>query len=151
MVIIMEEQELRKRVNELLINQRLAVLSSNMNDQPYPSLVAFAHTEDLQTLFFATLRSSKKYENIKKNPKISMLIDNRRNSPSDIADATAVSVFGTASEIDDKDNPNMNMYLRKHPYLKDFIDMPDCALLKIKVEKLKVISNFQNLDILEID
>ena len=150
MVIIMEEQELRKRVNELLINQRLAVLSSNMNDQPYPSLVAFAHTEDLQTLFFATLRSSKKYENIKSNPKISMLIDNRGNSPKDISNAIAVSVFGTVSEINSEDEKVRDIYLGKHPYLKDFIEMQDCALLKIKVDEVKVVSNFQNVDTLLI-
>ena len=102
-VMILDEYELRKRVNELLFNQRLAVLSSNMKDQPYPSLIAFAHTNDLQNLFFTTLRNSNKYKNIKNNPKISILIDNRGNSPSDISDAIAVSVFGTASEIDIND------------------------------------------------
>jgi general stress protein 26 len=147
----MDEYELRKRVNELFNDQRLAVLSSNMKDQSYPNLVAFVHTEDLKNLFFATLRSSIKYENIKNNPKISMLIDNRGNSPSDISEAIAVSVFGNASEIDREDELSMDIYLRKHPYLKDFIEMPDCALLKIQVEKFKVISNFQNVDILLID
>ena len=147
----MEESELKKKVSELLSNQRLAVLSSNMNDQPYPSLIAFAHTDDLQNLFFATLRNSKKYENIKNNPKVSMLIDNRGNSPSDISDAIAVSAFGKVSETDIKDKHCIALYLDKHPYLKEFLDLPDCALLKIKVERLNVISHFQNLDILEFD
>ncbi|WP_455391604.1 pyridoxamine 5'-phosphate oxidase family protein [[Eubacterium] cellulosolvens] len=146
----MEEQELRKRVNELLIDQRLAVLSSTMNDQPYPSLVAFAHSDNLQYLFFATLRHSNKYRNIKNNPKISMLIDNRGNSPSDFAEAIAVSVFGTASEMDSSIDQCMDIFLKKHPYLKDFLEMQDCALLKVKVEKFKVISNFQNVDVLVI-
>jgi general stress protein 26 len=146
----MEETELRKKVNDLFSDQRLAVLSSNMNDQPYPSLVAFAHTDDLKNLFFATLRDSNKYKNIINNPKISMLIDNRGNSTSDFSDAIAVSVFGIASEIDAETDKIMNIYLTKHPYLKNFIEMHGCALLKIKVEKFKVISNFQNEDILEL-
>lgn len=146
----MEENELKIRLNELLGEQRLAVLSSNMNDQPYPSLIAFAHTKDLKSLFFATLRNSNKYENIRNNPKISMLIDNRGNSPTDISNAIAVSVFGTISDFNCEDEQGMDLYLNKHPYLKNFIDMPDCTLLKIKVKQFKVVSNFQDVDMLVI-
>ena len=147
----MEKNELRRRLKELLTNQRLAVLSSNMNDQPYPSLIAFAHTDDLKNIFFATLRKSIKYENITNNPKISMLIDNRRNSPSDIAEALAVSVFGTASEIDCNVDQCKDVFVKKHPYLKEFIAKPDCALLRFKIEKFTVVSNFQNVDTLLIE
>lgn len=148
--MILDEHELKKVVIDILTGQRLAVLSSNMNDQPYPSLIAFAHSEDLRNLFFATLRNSKKYENIKNNPKVSMLIDNRGNSPSDISDAIAVSVFGKASETDIKDEHCVALYLNKHPYLKEFLSMPDCALLKIEVKKYQLVSNFQNVDTLLI-
>jgi general stress protein 26 len=151
LVKIMEEFEIRNKVNELLSDQRLAVLSSNMKDQPYPSLVAFGQSDDLKNIFFATLRNSNKYENIKNNPKISMLIDNRGNSPSDISDAIAVSMFGVASKIDCQDEQCRDIFLGKHPYLKKFLDMPDCVLIKIKVEKYKVITNFQNEDELKID
>ena len=147
----MDENELRSRINELFTGQRLAVLSSNMNDQPYPSLIAFAHTDDLKNILFATLRNSNKYENIKNNPKISMLIDNRGNSPEDISDAIAVSVFGTVSEVDSEVDKCMGIYLDKHPYLKEFLEMADCALLKINIDQFKVVSNFQSVDTLSID
>jgi len=146
----MKKNELKKRLNELLTDQRLAVLSSNMKGRPYPNLIAFAHTDDLKYLFFATLRNSIKYTNIKNDPKISMLIDNRGNLPSDISKAIAVSVFGTAAEIDCEDENCMDVYLKKHPYLKDFLNMPGCALLKIKVERFQVVSNFQNVETLQI-
>jgi general stress protein 26 len=147
----MKEHELKERLNELFSDQRLAVLSSNLNDQPYPSLIAFAHTDDLKYLYFATLRNSIKYSNIKDNPKISMLVDNRGNSPSDISEAIAVSVFGFAKETDCEDQDCHDIYLRKHPYLKEFISMPDCALIKIKVEKFKLVSNFQDVETLQMD
>jgi general stress protein 26 len=146
----MEERELREKVNDLLTEQRLAVLSSYMKDQPYPNLIAFVHTNNLKNLYFATLKNSIKYTNIKDNPKISLLVDNRDNTPTDISEAIALSVFGTISEIDCKDEQCKDIYLRKHPYLKDFLEMPDCALLKIIVEKYLIVSNFQNVNILNI-
>ena len=144
----MEEVELKSRINKLLADQRLAVLSSNMDDQPYTNLIAFAHTDDLKNILFATLRNSNKFENIKNNPKISMLIDNRGNSPEDISDAIAVSVFGTVSEVNSEVDKCMGIYLDKHPYLKDFLELADCALLKININKFRVVSNFQNVDTL---
>lgn len=147
----MEEPELKKKLIVLLNEQRLAVLSSNKDDQPYPSLIAFAHTDDLKYIFFATLRNSNKYKNIKNNPKASLLIDNRENTPLDIYNAIAVSVFGTVSEIETSDKGFNEIFLKKYPYLKDFLEMEDCSILKIKVDKYIVISKFQNKDILIIN
>jgi hypothetical protein len=45
---------MRKDLQELFITQPLAVLSTQSEGQPYASLVAFATSEDLKALFFAT-------------------------------------------------------------------------------------------------
>jgi general stress protein 26 len=150
-VTILDDDDLKRMINKLLAEQRLAVLSSYMDDQPYPNLIAFVHTNDLKNIFFATLRSTKKYENIKNNPYVSMLIDNRGNSPSDFTEAIAVSIFGTVAENDFKDNECINIYLKKHPYLKDFLNIPDCALLKIKIDKFKVVSDFQKVNTILVE
>jgi len=141
----MNDDELKRNLQDLFNDQKLAVLSSNKENQPYPSLIAFTCTEDLKNFIFATLRNSNKFNNIMNNPQVSLLIDNRENQPSDFSNSMAVSVFGLAEEIKEDLNLYKNLYLEKHPYLEDFIRLSDCALLKIHVKKYSIVSQFQKV------
>ena len=68
---------------KLLRAQPLAVLSTQQEGQPYASLVAFVSSDDLTRLYFATIRSTRKFANIMKDSRVAMLIDNRSNNPAD--------------------------------------------------------------------
>jgi len=37
------------------------------------------------------------------------------------------------------------LYLSKHPYLKEFVSSPTCALLRMDVETYYVVRQFQNV------
>jgi hypothetical protein len=39
----------------------------------------------------------------------------------------------------------LNIYLAKHPHLKEFVSSPTCALIKVRVQKYYVVSKFQNV------
>jgi hypothetical protein len=58
--------QLKKILKELFLSQPLAVLATQFNGQPYGNLVAFAATEDLRGLLFATARGTRKFANITK-------------------------------------------------------------------------------------
>lgn len=141
----MNDNKLRRNLWDLFNDQKLAVLSSNKENQPYPNLIAFTCTEDLKSFIFATLRNSNKFNNIMNNPQVSLLIDNRENQPSDFSNSMAVSIFGMAEEIKENLNLYKNLYLKKHPYLEDFVQLSDCALLRIKVDKYSIVSQFQKV------
>lgn len=66
-------------INPLLMSQHLTVLATYYNGQPYNNLVAFAVTEDLKHIFFVTSKNTRKYDNIRENKKVAMLIDSRKN------------------------------------------------------------------------
>jgi nitroimidazol reductase NimA-like FMN-containing flavoprotein (pyridoxamine 5'-phosphate oxidase superfamily) len=66
--------ELKQTVGKLFSTQKLAVLSSIGNEEPYASLVAFATTDDLKYIVFATTRSTRKYANLSSESKAGMLI-----------------------------------------------------------------------------
>ena len=140
---MLEEQQ-KKQLYELFLKQRFAVIATQTSNQPYTSLVAFSSTEDLSLLFFATLRQTRKYESILQNTKISMLIDNRQNLSSDIKNAIAVTIVGNASEIKDDRQRFMEIHLKKHPYLKDFLLDSNCALIGLSVEKISIVRQFIN-------
>ena len=138
--------QLKRRVAELFDSQKFAVLSTHSAGQPYASLVAFAETQDLRHLLFATTRSTRKYVNIKSDARVAMLMDSRSNRDSDISNAIAVTATGTAEEGDQKNgDPFLNTYLTKHPHLKDFVNSPSCALIRMKVDVYYLVSKFQSV------
>jgi nitroimidazol reductase NimA-like FMN-containing flavoprotein (pyridoxamine 5'-phosphate oxidase superfamily) len=141
-----EVEEVWTIIRELLESQRLAVLSTQGKEQPYSNLVAFAVTPDLRYLIFATTRATRKYANLKTEPRVSVLIDNRSNQEIDFSEASAVTVLGTATEALDSDRGKyLRHYLNKHPYLKEFVTAPSCALMRVKVEKFIVVTQFQEV------
>jgi heme iron utilization protein len=142
----MVEPETKKLVQDLVAGQPLAVLSTHQAGQPYSNLVAFAADPNLENIFFATTRATRKFANIIADPRVALLIDNRANQEADFAEAAALTVLGSAREVHgpEKDQ-GLELYLAKHPYLHDFVSAPTCALLKVKVAKFILVSQFQEV------
>lgn len=142
---------LKQILGDLFSAQKLAGLSSYGHGQPYASLVAFAATEDLKHIIFATTRSTRKYENLTSESKVALLIDNRSNEEKDFSHAVAVTALGKAEEIRGPERDVfLEMYLNKHPHLKEFVLSPSCALLKVNIQKYYVVQRFQNVQELHI-
>ena len=75
------------------------MLATQGDTYPYNTLVGYAFTKDLRFLLFATMRHTRKYGNIVKHPRVSMLIDSRKNYVSDFKDAIALTVVGKAVKV----------------------------------------------------
>ena len=137
---------LKQQLKNLLFSQPLAVLATQDKGKPYGSLVAFAVTDDLKHLLFATTRSTRKYTNLSKNLKVAMVIDNRSNRVDDFYKAIAATATGTIEELKGKGKERyLKLYLSKHPYLKEFVSSPTCAFLRVKVDTYYIVSRFQNV------
>jgi nitroimidazol reductase NimA-like FMN-containing flavoprotein (pyridoxamine 5'-phosphate oxidase superfamily) len=133
-------------IRALLESQRLAVLSTQDHIQPYSNLMAFAATPDLKYLLFATSRATRKYANLLNNAQVSILIDNRTNEAADFAEAAAVTVLGQAKEMQGTELKQLlSVYLDRHPYLRDFVTSPTCALFRVNVERYILVTRFQDV------
>lgn len=145
------KEEIYQKIHDLFSAQKFAVLSTNKNGQPYSNLVAFASTPDIKTLYFATTRATRKYANISSDARVALFIDSRTNRSSDFSTAIAVSATGTTEELGrDERQQALEIYLAKHPELKDFVLSPTCALLKVTVSAYSVVSRFQNVQELRV-
>jgi len=140
------EQE-KKLIRELFAQQRFAVIATQGSNEPYTSLVAFSASDDLSHLIFATLRKTRKYTNILQNAKVSILIDNRENVSADVENAIAVTAVGNAHEICLKKQRFIDIHLKKHPYLSEFLQDKNCALINLSVEKYYLVHQFQQITI----
>lgn len=139
------ENSMWAELTNLLRSQRLAVLSTHDRGQPYASLVAFAASEDLKTLVFATSRTTRKYHNLARDARVAMLIDNRTNTELDFHAATAATVVGSAREVEKTAGRARTVYLARHPYLEGFVNSESCALVELTVEKYLVVNRFQTV------
>ncbi len=133
-------------MQELFRDQKLAVLATQEPGQPYLSLMAFAATEDLTSLIVATYRETRKYRNIMNAPRVSLLVDSRTNQAEDFSEALAVTILGEAREVEQEEKPQfLELFLGRHPQLRDFATSPECALLKVKVSKYYLVRRFQEV------
>lgn len=147
----MDKKEELKKIKYLFESQILGVIATDNNGQPYVNLVAFAYTKDLKNIIFATKKNTTKYKNIIKNAKISILIDNRQNTPSDFEKAVSLTALGDATEITLNTTFYKKVFLNKHPNLLSFIDSSDSALVKIQVEKYQYVNKFQDIINIEMN
>ncbi|MEJ2110559.1 MAG: pyridoxamine 5'-phosphate oxidase family protein [Acidobacteriota bacterium] len=146
-----ENSELKTLLKKLFSSQLLAVLGTQSPSGPYGNLVAFAETDDLKKLLFATTRSTRKYKNLIENPEVAMVIDNRSNHEDDFHEAVAVTATGFAKELHGTERDELQgVFLQKHKYLVDFVASPTCAFLYLDVKTYYIVQRFQNVTELDI-
>lgn len=141
-----DELQLRKLLRELFRSQLFAALATQQLTRPHNNLVAFAATDDLKNIIFATRRATNKYSNLLSNNNVSVLIDNRTNRDSDFRNAVAVTAIGAAEEVRESESESLlSLYLIKHHNLEKFVHSPESALFKIKVKRYYAVRNFQEV------
>jgi nitroimidazol reductase NimA-like FMN-containing flavoprotein (pyridoxamine 5'-phosphate oxidase superfamily) len=140
-------EETRRSVRELLRSQRFAVLSTESETGPYCSLIAFWAADDLSHVVFATMRATRKFNFLVTHPRVALLVDDRSNRNTDISEGTAVTATGTAREMTDDSarSAAAQVFVAKHPGLASFVASPGCALVRVDVDVLYVVTQFQNV------
>lgn len=133
-------------LKELCAGQPLAVLATDAGNSPYTSLVAIAVTPDLRQLYFATLRATRKWSNLTRNHHVSLLIDNRSNQVTDFSRAAAATILGSAEELSGTElESGLAIFLRRHPHLAEFTASPSCALFRVQIASIYLVTRFQNV------
>lgn len=141
-----DNEKLREATRNVFNQQLLAVLATHEQGQPHTSLVGFVASEDLSMLFFATERSTRKFTNLQADPRVSLLIDTRTHTATDFSTATAITVYGQASEVQGSLKQRyVDHYLQRLPQLRDFVLSPTCALVMVKVDKYSIVTRFKQV------
>ena len=65
--------------------------------------------------------------------------------------ATAVSAEAEVKEINEEKEKLKKLLLEKHPELFDFLNEPNCELLKLEVKKYYYVDNFNNKQVLSFE
>jgi heme iron utilization protein len=126
---------------------RFAVLATSEEGRPYASLIAFAFTPDRQTVIFTTSKATRKYRNLTEQPSVSIIVDNRSQTPEDLNSAEAVTLTGTAIPVRGgaRRKEYYKIFTAKHPQLVDFVNKPDTALIKMVIKEAIHVTRFQHV------
>lgn len=123
-------------VRRLLRTQRFAVLATSSGAGPHASLIAFAAVDDGEGLVFITPRDSAKYRNLRSNPNVSLVIDERPGSGGAIEGACGVTVTGTVRSVSVAEAGTASaVFLRRHRNFRRYLKEEDVVLLRIDVNR----------------
>lgn len=126
---------------------RFAVLATSDKGKPYTSLIAFALTPDRHTLIFATPKATSKYKNIKSEPAVSILLDNRSQDAEDFHSAQAITLLGTAKEVRTaaQKAEYRQILVNRQPELAAFIEEPGTSLIAVTIRQAVHVERFQKV------
>jgi hypothetical protein len=129
-----------------------AVLATESDAQPYTSLVAYALTPDAKGLIFITPRSTRKFMNILKNDRVSLLLDTRKNTPEDYMSAESITILGRARPLrkSEKWRVLAKIFAKKHPRLSTIVASPETALILVEIAVCIHVTQFQTVTIWEV-
>lgn len=135
------------RLRVLNKKQRHAVLATYSNGQPYTSLMSYALTHDMKGVILITPRLTRKYKNILKNNKVSLLIDTRSNLEKGYLNAESITILGNAqpAKKGNKWSKLAQIFLKKHPKLIDFVYSPETAIILIEIKHCFHVTKFQEV------
>ncbi|MBW6463437.1 MAG: pyridoxamine 5'-phosphate oxidase family protein [Bacillota bacterium] len=141
------KEQTEAEIKEIIFNQPFAVLATQGEGQPYTSLISYAASTDLQHLVFATPVQTRKYSQIIKNKRVSLLIDNRSQQPESINLIRAITVTGQARPLENEEEVEQwaRLLLNKHSYLAKFVNSNTSGLILIKVVRYFYVRRFQEV------
>jgi nitroimidazol reductase NimA-like FMN-containing flavoprotein (pyridoxamine 5'-phosphate oxidase superfamily) len=129
------------------MEQRYAVLSTQTQSQPYGSLIAFAASDDLKTIVFATPVTTRKYRLLTECEHVALVIDSRSTSPSDMMRIEAVTATGRARVIvaGAESDCWRGLLTARHPHLAAFVRAQSSALVCVEVVRYFHVCRFQEV------
>jgi nitroimidazol reductase NimA-like FMN-containing flavoprotein (pyridoxamine 5'-phosphate oxidase superfamily) len=127
----------RTALRRLLSGARFAALATCAGSRPHACLVAVAPGQDPNTLLFATLRNTRKYRNLKANPRAALLLDERPRGRR--RTGAAVTATGHARELRGAGRDRaLTLLVGLHRDLAGFARAPDCAVFALRVDRFRL-------------
>jgi uncharacterized pyridoxamine 5'-phosphate oxidase family protein len=128
-------------------DQLHAVLATESDGQPYTSMIAYALTPDKKGIVFITPQKTRKYKNILKNNRVSLLIDTRSNTGKDYMKAEAITILGNAFTVrkGGKWSELTKVLIQKHPKLNEIIRSLETKLIFVKITRCIHVTRFQTV------
>lgn len=130
--------EQKEKLAKLFGQEHVAILITQGDQWPTGTLQAFAETPDLDLLFIMRF-SSEKFENLKKHPKVTVMVDTRDVGNVATFQIARASVQGEAVEVarDTADWEAMKAaFLKKNPFEAPFFGNDTLRMVRIRPKRI---------------
>ena len=127
----------------LVREKNICVLATVAGQKPYCSLMAYVSDDNCDEIYMVTHKNTNKYKNLMQNPRVSILIDSREQSPR--SQAKALTVEGRFCKIDETEKRNrvVNRLLNAHPHLNAFMQDPEAEIICVKINSFLFLNGLQ--------
>ena len=139
-----------EKMKELVRKKNICVFSTVSGNKPYCSLMVYITDVTCEEIYMVTHKNTTKFNNLQKNPLVSLLIDSRETQPR--SNAQALTIAGVFIPLIDENKKQKirDRMLESFPHMKDFIHHPESELIRIKINSFLLLdglteSNFVSL------
>jgi nitroimidazol reductase NimA-like FMN-containing flavoprotein (pyridoxamine 5'-phosphate oxidase superfamily) len=122
-----------EKMKALVRKKNICVLATVSDHKPYCSLMAYITDAACDEIYMVTHRNTTKFNNLQKNPSVSLLIDSRETQPRSNAQALTIDGVFTPLTDENKKQKIRDRMMESFPHMKDFIHHPESELIRIKI------------------
>jgi len=129
------------KMKRMLKEKDLCVLATASGNRPHCSLMAYVTAADGREIYMVTLRDTKKYQNLTRNPAVSLLIDTREDDAgSQRSRAKALTVNGKFQTVDREKQIRIRArILKRHPHLQDILAKNEAEIFAVRIESFQLL------------
>lgn len=122
-----------EKMTALVRKKNVCVLATVSDNNPYCSLMAYITDGTCKEIYMVTHKNTTKFNNLQKNPSVSLLIDSRETQPR--ANAQALTIDGVFIPLIDEDKKQniRDRMLESFPHMKNFIHHPESEIIRVKI------------------
>jgi nitroimidazol reductase NimA-like FMN-containing flavoprotein (pyridoxamine 5'-phosphate oxidase superfamily) len=130
---------MNEKMKSLIQNSEICVLATMGPQGPHTSLMGYLSSEDSAQIFLVTKADTLKYRNLRSEPRVSILIDDRRAG--DAGELRALTISGRAEEVRDtrSEAELLARFTNELPHLCPIASDPGSKVLRVKIEKLQLL------------
>ena len=127
-------QTVAEHISQMLEHQSVAIVSTLRQLQPFQHIVSHAFSADLRNIYFATQANNAFGINIKEQPSVNIIWDNRTGDIEEEILEAYLTASGFASKLSDmKARMAKSMILSRQPNLSAFLEQHSVAIFSVQV------------------
>ena len=123
-----------EKMKALVRKKNICVLATVSDHKPYCSLMVYITDVTCEEIYMVTHKNTTKFNNLQKNPWVSLLIDSRETQPRSNAQALTINGVFIPLIDDNKRQKIRDRMLESFPHMRDFIHHPESELIRIKIK-----------------
>jgi len=117
---------------KILREQSLCVLCTVHQEEPHCSLMSYAVSADCREMYMLTSKDTRKYSNLRRNARVSLLVDTRTGGGSPL-DTSMLSISGEYRPFasDSEQTAALSRLLERRPHLQELSEQPAARTIRI--------------------